>query len=105
MQLSDSILLTINILNILSMPDITNNAHTACRLSEIERAIKAKNIRPENPFFSSTLGGKRLKVTNNNGSAFFMAMPRGDSPIIEGLAARKAEVDSFNKTLSRLATK
>lgn len=30
-----------------------------------------------------------LKVENNNGSSFVMAMPRGDSLYIEGLAIRK----------------
>ncbi|WP_033477187.1 hypothetical protein [Erwinia amylovora] len=49
--------------------------------SEKSRVVNAK--------YSATLGGKLLKVENNNGSSFVMAMPRGDSVYIEGLAIRK----------------
>lgn len=46
-----------------------------------------------------------IKITNNNGSSFVMPMPRGVPPIIEELAARKAEANSFNKAFSHLVIK
>ncbi|MCL1028924.1 hypothetical protein [Serratia silvae] len=82
------------------MISTTNNSQS--RLVEIEKTLKSEKPRQIKPFFSSTLGGNLLKVTNHNGSSFVMAMPRGDSPIIEGLAARKAEANSFNNAFSRL---
>lgn len=85
------------------MKNITYSSHY--RLVEIEKTLKLEKPRQTNPFFSSALGGKILKVTNHNGSSFVMPMPRGDSPIIEGLATRKAEANSFNKTFSHLVIK
>lgn len=85
------------------MPKITPDSHS--RLMEIEKALKIEKPRQTTPFLSSALGGKILKVTNQNGSSFIMPMPRGDSPIIEGLAARKAEEGSFNKAFSNLSIK
>jgi len=85
------------------MKNITSNSHS--RLVEIEKALKLEKSRQINPFVSSALGGKILKVTNHNGSSFVMPIPRGDSPIIEGLAARKAEANSFNKAFSHVVIK
>lgn len=83
--------------------------HSPSRLTEIEQIRKAENPGQTKPFFSAALGGKLLRVSNHNGSSFVMAMPRGDSPIIEGLAARKAqakaEENSFNKAFSHLEIK
>lgn len=85
------------------MKNITYDSHS--RLVEIEKTFKLERPRQVNPFFLSALGGKILKVTNHNGSNFVMPMPRGDSPIIEGLAARKAKANSFNKAFSHLVIK
>ncbi|KAB0545321.1 hypothetical protein [Pantoea stewartii] len=85
------------------MKSITYNSHS--RLVEIEKKLKLEKPRQIIPFVTSILGGNFLKVTNNNGSSFVMPMPRGDSPIIEGLAARKAEANSFNKAFSHLLVK
>lgn len=85
------------------MKNITYNSHS--RLVEIEKTLKLEKPRQIIPFFSSALGGKILKVTNHNGSSFVMPMPHSDSPIIEGLAARKAEANSFNKAFSHLVIK
>lgn len=88
------------------MKSITYNPHYS-RLVEIEKALKLEKPRQIKPFFSSALGGKILKVTNHNGSSFVMPIPRGDSPIIEGLAVRKAEAEenSFNKSFSHIVIK
>lgn len=85
------------------MKNITYNLHS--RLVEIEKALKFEKPRQINTFFSSALGGKILKVTNHNGSSFVMPMPRGAPPIIEGLAARKAEENLFNKSFSHIVIK
>lgn len=85
------------------MEKTTYNSHL--RQVGIENNLKLEKPGQTNPFFSSALGGKILKVTNHNGCSFVMPMPRGDSPIIEGLAARKAEANSFNKAFSHLVIK
>lgn len=68
------------------------------RLVEIEKTLKLEKQRQTTPYFQSNFGGNILKVTNHNGSSFVMGMPRGDSPIIDGLMARKAEANSFIKS-------
>lgn len=56
-----------------SLPSTSNAGRNN---SEKSRVVNAK--------YSATLGGKLLKVENNNGSSFVMAMPRGDSFILKG---------------------
>lgn len=85
------------------MKVVTHNSPS--RLMEIEKNLKLEKSCQKKPFFSSPVGSNVLRVTNNNGSSFVMAMPRGDSPIIEGLAARKAEANSLSKTFSNLVIK
>lgn len=59
------------------------------RLREIERSLREKCLRRREPRFSVDPDGRLLKITNDNGSSFKIPMPRSDSVIIEGLAARK----------------
>jgi len=59
------------------------------RIVEVELSLRGERLRHKEPIFSAVNNGRHLKIKNPNGSSFVIAMPRGDSPLIEGLAARK----------------
>lgn len=70
---------------------ISSRAPLPPRLAAIESGLKKQIAEKNKKERGLTLvcSNKLVRVKNSNATRFVMAMPAGDSPLIEGMAARK----------------
>lgn len=79
------------------MPKLSSAAQLSVRLAAIESELKEKiaQKKASESALKFVHNNKLLSVRNSNGTFFMMHIPAGDSPCIEGLAARRINVKAL----------
>lgn len=70
------------------MPRFSTRFPPSPRLAAIEHQLKSQQAKQKKVVHQSLIGGQLLRVKNSNNTSFVMGMPRGDSPLMDGLARR-----------------